>query len=298
MSTIILGSSGFLGPQILTKYQNIISVGRNAPPGVEGIRHVNCPSLNHLPDVLDNVEFDKVIMMIGSSNHTALNKQVPLNVEAIEKNVLPLKTVFSYLRTRNLKKVLSFSSILLYDREVMQLPVVEETPLKPYQNDYIFSKYLGEEVAKFHSDVPNIVIRLTNIYGPTTVLGRPDLVNELVEGLLFDKKAKVKTNKPQRDFIFTEDAADAIVKLLETDYTGPVNVASGVMHSVEDIVSTLEELTGISIERGNGEHTGHLEFVADISKLKKLTGFEPRFDLKSGLKKTLDMMRVMYADKC
>ena len=298
MSTIILGSSGFLGPQILTKYQDIISVGRTRPPGVEGVRHINCPSLDDLPVLLDNVEFDKVIMMIGSSNHTVLNKQVPLNVEAIEKNVLPLKKVLSYFRTRKLKKVLSFSSILLYDRDVMQLPVAEETPLKPYQNDYIFSKYLGEEIAKFHSDVPNIIIRLTNIYGPTTVLGRPDLVNELVEGVLFEKKAKVKTNKPQRDFVFTEDACDAIVKLLETDYTGPVNVASGVMHSVEDIVSTLEELTGISIERGNGEHTGHLKFVADISKLKQLTGFEPKYDLRSGLKKTLDTMRVMYADKC
>ena len=130
MNTIILGSSGFLGPQILTKYQDIISVGRTRPPGVEGVRHINCPSLDDLPVVLDNVEFDKVIMMIGSSNHTVLNKQVPLNVEAIEKNVLPLKKVLSYFRTRKLKRVLSFSSILLYDRDVMQLPVVEETPLK------------------------------------------------------------------------------------------------------------------------------------------------------------------------
>lgn len=298
MSTIILGSSGFLGPQILMKYRDIISVGRTVPPRVNDIKHLNCPSLENIPSVLDKVEFDKVIMMIGSSNHNVLNKQLPLNVEAIEKNVLPLKKVLSYFRTRNLKKVISFSSILLYDRDVMKLPVVEETPINPYQNDYIFSKYLGEEIAKFHSDVPNIVVRLTNIYGPTTVLGRPDLVNELVEGVLFEKKAKVKTNKPQRDFVFTEDACDAIVKLLETDYTGPVNVASGVMHSVEDIVSTLEELTGISIERGNGEHTGHLKFVADISKLKQLTGFEPKYDLRSGLKKTLDIMRVMYADKC
>ena len=297
MKTILLGSSGFLGPQILKKYPTIRSVGRTTPPKTNPLIHSYCPSLDDLPKVLDDIEFDNVIMMIGSSNHTVLNEQQPLNVEAIEKNVIPLKKVMSYLRTRQIKKVISFSSILLYDRDVMTLPVKEHTPLRPLQNDYIFSKYLGEEVARFHSEVPNIAVRLTNIYGPTTVLGRPDLVNELVEGVLFEKKAKVKTNKPQRDFIFTEDAADAIVSLLDCDHTGPVNVASGVMHSVEDIVKVLEDLTGIEIERGSGQHTGHLQFVADITKLKELTGFEPKYNLRSGLEKTINVMKEMYNDR-
>ena len=297
MKTILLGSSGFLGPQILKKYPFIQSVGRTTPPMTSPLVHTFCPSLDELPEVLDKLDFDSVIMMIGSSNHTVLNEQRPLNVEAIEKNVIPLKKVMSYLRTRQIKKVISFSSILLYDRDVMTLPVKEHTPLRPLQNDYIFSKYLGEEVARFHQEVPNIVVRLTNIYGPTTVLGRPDLVNELVEGVLFEKKAKVKTNKPQRDFIFTEDASDAIVSLLDTDYTGPVNVASGVMHSVEDIVKTLEDLTGIEIERGSGQHTGHLQFVADITKLRELTGFEPKYNLRSGLEKTINEMKEMYNER-
>ena len=115
--TILLGSSGFLGPQILSKYPDIISVGRTVPPKTNPLEHVPCPSLEDLPRVLDRLEFNKVIMMIGSSNHTVLNEQRPLNVEAIEKNVLPMKKVFSYLRTRELKKVITFSSILLYDKE-------------------------------------------------------------------------------------------------------------------------------------------------------------------------------------
>jgi len=295
--TILLGSSGFLGPQILSKHPDIISVGRTVPPKTNPLEHVSCLSLTELPQVLDRMDFDKVIMMIGSSNHTVLNKQIPLNVEAIEKNVIPMKKVFSYLRTREVKKVITFSTMLLYNRDVMRLPVKEDTPLDVYQNNYVFSKFLGEEVSKFYNDIPNIVIRLTNIYGPTTVLGRPDLINELVEGLLFEKKAKVKTNKPQRDFIFTEDASDAIVSLLDTDYTGPINVASGVMHSVEDIVKILEELTGIDIERGNEPHTGHLQYVSDISKLTELTGFKPKYNLRAGLEKTIHKMREMYSEQ-
>ena len=54
MSTIILGGSGFLGPQILKKYPDIISVGRTKP--VSAVHHVDCPSIEHLPKVLDKLD--------------------------------------------------------------------------------------------------------------------------------------------------------------------------------------------------------------------------------------------------
>jgi nucleoside-diphosphate-sugar epimerase len=292
MSTIILGGSGFLGPQILKKYPDIISVGRTKP--VSAVHHVDCPSIEHLPKVLDKLDFDKVIMMIGSSNHTILNEQKPYHLEAIDKNLIPLTKILSYFQQRPIKKLISFSSILLYDRDQMILPVDESQPLRPYQNNYIFSKYLGEQVANFYSEIPNIIVRLTNIYGPTTALNRPDLVNQLVEGLVFNKKAKVLNLKPQRDFIYTEDASDAIVKLLYTDYTGPVNVASGQINSVADVVRILEDESKIKIELGDGPATGHMKFVADISLIKKLTGWEPKFDLDTGLRETYRKMCEMY----
>ena len=289
MSTILLGSSGFLGPQILEKYPDIVSVGRTKP--ATGMKHVDCPTLEHLPEVLDKLDFDKVIMMIGSSNHTELNCQ---NMLAIEKNVIPLKKVFAYFKNRPIKKLLSFSSILLYDRSKMTLPVDESQSLSTYQNEYIFSKFLGEEVAKFYSDVPNIIVRLTNIYGPTTALNRPDLVNQLVEGLVIRKKARVLNLRPHRDFIYTADASDAIVKLLDTDYTGPVNVATGQMHSIGDVVKILEKLSGIKIEIGDGPATGHMQFVSDNTLIMKLINWEPKYNLEEGLTETYKKMMAMY----
>jgi len=292
MSTIILGGSGFLGPQILKKYPDIISVGRTKPD--TAVHHVNCPSVDHLPEVLDKLDFDKVIMMIGNSNHTILNTEKPYHIEAMEKNVIPLTKIFTYFKQRPIKKLISFSSILLYDRSQMVLPVHEHQPINPYQNNYVFSKYLGEEVAKFYSSVPNITVRLTNIYGPSTALDRPDLVNQLVEGLVFKKKAQVLNLLPQRDFIYTKDASEAIVKLLDTDYTGPVNVAAGQIHSVGDIVKILEDESKIKIEVLNGAATGHMKFVADNSLLKSLIDWEPKYNLDTGLRETYRKMCEMY----
>lgn len=289
MTTIILGGSGFLGPQILERYPAVVSVGRTRPVNAE--RHVSCASIEELPRVLDTIEFDRVIMMIGSSNHHELNRQ---GMMALEKNVAPLKGVFSYLRSRRIAKLISFTSILLYDRARMTLPVDESQPLSPYQNEYIFSKHLAEEVARFHADVPNVIARLTNVYGPTTALGRPDVVNQLVEGLVIKGKASVLNTAPQRDFIYTVDAADATMKLLESSFTGVVNMASGQMCSIGDIVDILERLSGRRIERLNGEATGHMQFVADISRMKEVTGWQPQYSLEHGLTETYTRMKEMY----
>ena len=289
MKTILLGGSGFLGPEILSLYPKIISVGRTRPNVY--CEHHHCQTVYDLEKVLDVLEFDKVIMMIGSSNHHELNSQ---NLLAFDKNIIPLKIVFRTLRKYKIKKLISFTSILLYDREFMTLPVSENQRINPYQNEYIFSKYLAEEVANFHHEVPNIVARLTNIYGPTKALGRPDVVNQLVEGLVINKKASVQNIEVERDFIYTKDVAEAVVRLLDSDFVGKVNLASGIKHSILEIVDILECISGITIERLNMPFTGHKVFEADISLLKKITNWEPKYGIDKGLIETYQKMEAMH----
>ena len=267
----------------------MISVGRTVPK--VACRHFQCDSISNLPFVLDQIDFDKVIMMIGSSNHHELNSN---EIKAIERNVVPLKHLLGYLRGRQISKVISFTSILLYDRTQMVLPVDEKQAISPYENEYIFSKYLAEEVSRFHSDVPNIVARLTNIYGPTRALGRPDVVNQLIEHLIFHGVANVINTVPQRDFIFTLDAADAIVKLLQSKHTGPVNLASGQMHSIAEIVAILERVSRKKINVLGGEVTGHMKFVADISLLQRVIDWRPQYTLEQGLTRTYREMEEMH----
>ena len=292
--TILLGGSGFLGPQILRRYPEIISVGRTHPR-VEDITHIDCKSVLELPKVLDKLDFENVIMMIGSSDHHKLNDNKVNPAIAIEKNVVTTYNVLSYFKERKINRLLTFTTILLYDKDKMQLPVVESQPLNPYINDYIFSKYLVEQISnRFQFDIPITTIRMTNIYGPTTVLGRPDVVNNLVEQLIFNKSAKVISKIPQRDFIYVKDATDAIIKLLDSNYNGPVNVATGKLHSIGDVVSILENISGIEIENQNGKMTGHLKYVSDISLLKTLTNWQPQYTLEQGLTETYNEMKAIY----
>ena len=290
--TILFGGSGFLGPIILEKYPDIISVGRTAPPSYVTNKHIPI-DMDHL-EALDALDFDKVIFLIGSSNHHEINTKPAMGLDF---NVLPLKKILFYLQKRKIKKLICFTTILLYDVHKLTLPVDETQPTDPYINDYVFSKYLSEEVVKFYGGkVPTIIVRFSNIYGPSKLI-RPDVVPTLVQKCLSPNDVSVWSKKPVRDFLFTEDAAEAIVALLDTEYVGVVNLGTGSSVSIGDITDILENLSGKKITDLGKDVSGPMNFRTDISKIKQLTGWTPQHSLKEGLKITYERMKG-WASEC
>lgn len=285
--TILFGGSGFFGPVLLAKDENIISIGRTEPPKDLKNQHIHLNNLDNLSD-LDKINFDKVIFLIGSSNHHEINLKSTMGIDF---NVYPMMKILSYLKQRNIKKFICFTTILLYDQEKMTLPVDESQSTNPYINDYVFSKYLSEEIVKlYEKHVPSIIIRLSNIYGYTRLI-RPDLVPTIMQDIFLKEKVSIWSDLPKRDFIFTEDAADAVLQLLNNEYTGVLNLGTGEMNSIKNISKIIENLSGKKITSENKDVSGPLEFIADISKLKKITGWSPKYTLEQGLTKTFKIMK-------
>ena len=288
--TILFGGSGFFGPVILKKNPEIISIGRTRPSEDIINNHINISSLDEL-NVLDDIKFDKVIFIIGSSNHHEINKKVTMGLDF---NVYPIKKILTYLSKREIKKFICFTTVLLYDANKMILPVSENQKIDPYINDYVFSKYLSEEIVRyFSSKIPSIIVRLSNIYGYTRLI-RPDLVPTIMQKIFLKDEIKIWSSKPKRDFIFVEDAADAVIKLLNTDHNGVINLGSGEMNSIEKIINYVEKLSGKKIISENKKVSGPMELIVDISLIKRLTGWRPAYSLEEGLEKTFNIMKEYY----
>jgi len=285
--TVLFGGSGFFGPVILKKDKSILSIGRKKPPLELENQHINLDSLDDL-SVLDSIDFDKVIFLIGSSNHHEINLKPTMGIDF---NLYPLIKILPYLKKRKIKKFICFTTILLYDQKKMTLPVDENQTINPYINDYVFSKFLSEQIIHFYKDViPSIIIRLSNIYGYTR-LRRPDLVPTIMQDIFLKDNVTIWSDIPKRDFIFTEDAADAVLKLLDVDYTGTLNLGTGKMNSIKEITSIIEKLSGKKIISENKDVSGPLEFSTDISKIKKITGWSPKYTMEEGLRKTYNIMK-------
>lgn len=283
--TILFGGSGFLGPHILGRYPRMVSVGRT-PPQTDN-RHVAIESLADL-DVLRDLSFDKVIYIIGNTEHHKLEKEVVPRGEptAFDYHVVPLLQAMEQLKQYPIKKMIHFSTILMYGEENLSLPVSEEHAIDPYRNRYVTSKYLAEEACKFYAGwIPIVNVRLSNIYGPTS-LRRPDLIHVLMHQILEHGEASVWSTRPERDFIYVEDAAHAIVRLLDSDYTGTVNMGTGTMTSVREVVSILERLTGARIVDRDQPVTGPLQFRCDTTRLRRVIDWEPEHSIEEGLAHT------------
>jgi nucleoside-diphosphate-sugar epimerase len=284
--TILFGGSGFFGPIILKKYPNIISVGRTKPPKDLINKHIHITNLNNLKK-LDKINFDKVIFLIGSSNHHIINKNINIG---IEYNFNPMIKIMEYLKNKKIKKFICFTTILLYKKKSNRR-VSEKDEINPYENNYIFSKHLLEEVVNFYKNkIPSIIVRLSNIYGYSKLI-RPDLVPTLMQKVFKKKKIYVWSDKPIRDFIFAEDAADAVVKLLNSRFTGVINVGSGKSNSVKNLIGIISKYSNKKIETLNKKVTGPYKFLTNINLLKKITKWVPKYTLEKGLYKTFNIMK-------
>jgi nucleoside-diphosphate-sugar epimerase len=289
--TILFGGSGFLGPYILESHPEMVSVGRSRPPTAN--RHVPIVSLDDL-DALADVDFDKVIYIVGNTDHHTLEREVLPRGEptAFDYHTIPLLRTLEQLKHRPLAKFVHFSTVLIYDEHRIRLPVAETAPIDPYKNRYVLSKYLAEEACKFFAAwVPIVNVRMSNLYGPTP-LERFDLIHVVSRRLLAEGRAEIWSTRPARDFIHAQDAARAIVDLLRSDYTGTVNLGTGTMTTVRRVVELLEEVSGCPITDLGMEVSGPLEFRCDTSLLERVIDWRPRVSIEEGIKDTYERMRA------
>lgn len=124
------------------------------------------------------------------------------------------------------------------------------------------------------------------LYGPNEKPGR--LVSDLVRTLSDGRPFETSPGLQRRDFMHVEDVAAALVAILFSDYSGPVNIASGKAVEVRYIVSTLANALGrtdlvrFGAIPARPSEPPVLFGSADI--LSSTIGFSPSVDLLDGLR--------------
>lgn len=132
--------------------------------------------------------------------------------------------------------------------------------------------------------------RIFFLFGPYE---HPDrLVAYVIRSLLRGEQARCSLGNQIRDFLYVQDVADACVALLDSTVTGPINIASGKPVTVRDVVCKIAEIK----HRPDLIKLGTLPvnkdepplLVADTLRLQKNVGWQPKFDLATGLKETIE----------
>ncbi len=102
-----------------------------------------------------------------------------------------------------------------------------------------------------------------------------------------------------REFIYASDAAEALLMSVEQslDYEQPINLGSGRDISIHDLAELIKELTGYQGQMVfNGGLNGQPKRLLDVSRAKKLIGFEAQTNFREGLVRTIDWFKSNHKE--
>lgn len=184
----------------------------------------------------------------------------------------------------------------------VKLPVGEDAPMNP-KGIYEVSLLAAERIAQVYNDVHGITatcFRLTNIYGPRAQMqhSRFGVANWFVRLAIDGQPIQVfGDGRIKRDFVYADDCVAAILKATAMPATiGQVlNVGDDRPSSFRELAETLVRICGGSWEfapftpERAAQEPG--DFYSDISRIRSLTGWEPRTSLEAGLRETVAFFR-------
>jgi UDP-glucose 4-epimerase len=134
-------------------------------------------------------------------------------------------------------------------------------------------------------------LRLTAAYGPMD--DRAHLLPSVIQDLLAARRPSVSAGTQAWDYLYVEDVAEAIRAVVLTDAAeGILNLSAVDAWTVRALVEEVRDLIDPGLQVGFGELAGSATSMrSDPSRLRELTGWEPKVALPEGLRATVEWER-------
>jgi CDP-glucose 4,6-dehydratase len=218
-----------------------------------------------------------------------------------ETNVRGTWNVLEACRRLGVERVIVASSDKAYGPQD-ELPYRETSALEP-RYPYDASKAAADFIARsyWHTfGLPVAVTRLANMYGGGD-LNLSRLVPEAALAAIEGRRPVIRSDGTlERDFLYVEDAVEAylaVCALLE-DGRGAgeaFNAGGDRPHSVLEVVELTCRVAGTGVTpdiRGDGTPAGEISRQwVDSTKLRTMSGWQPRVGLDEGLRRTVEWYR-------
>jgi len=171
----------------------------------------------------------------------------------------------------------------------------ESTPRKPSSPYGIAKASLRERLSEEASDLDVTFAwpHIFSCFGPGERAGR--LVPDVISALLMGKSIDCTDGTQERDYLYAADVARALVEILDGRTEGCLNVASGQIYRVRDIVELISQsIGGAGLVRYGARPRSPSEparIVGSTRRLTEVVGFKPRYSLKEGIDRTVEFYR-------
>lgn len=235
MSFFIIGHTGFIGSsvtQILRERGHLVQGGSTA--------EFNLLERQGLSDKAECLNHRVVVMA------AAIPRLQSDTVETMNANIQMTCHFCDILAHSMPKQVIYLSSVDVYGRDNVTLPLTEISPLMPssfYGTAKVSAEMMLAQACRQFA-VPFSILRLPGVYG----MGAPSQspIQLFADSILNRKTITVLGDGSiQRDFLYVNDLADVIMMLSQGKHTGTYNMVSGKSYSLNEIISMIAELSSM-----------------------------------------------------
>ncbi|CAI0411368.1 unnamed protein product [Linum tenue] len=130
------------------------------------------------------------------------------------------------------------------------------------------------------------IARIFNTYGPRMNIDDGRVVSNFIAQALRNEPLTVQAPGTQtRSFCYVSDMVDGLIKLMEGENTGPINIGNPGEFTMIELAENVKELINPKVEIKMVENTPDdpRQRKPDISKARELLKWEPKIKLKDGL---------------
>lgn len=309
---LITGGAGFLGSHLCDRFLkegfHVIAMDNLITGELKNIQHL-----------FSREEFEFYHHDVSKFVHVPGELQYILHFASpaspIDYLKIPIQTLkVGSLGTHNLlglARVKKSRILVASTSEVYGDPSVHPQPEEYYGNVnpvgprgvYDEAKRFQEAITMAYHTYHNVetrIIRIFNTYGPRMRLndGRvlPAFIGQALRG---EDLTVFGDGRQTRSFCYVDDLVEGIYRLLLSDYALPVNVGNPDEITILDFAEEIIKLTGTKqkIVFKDFPKDDPKQRQPDITKARKLLGWEPKVSRAAGLKITYDYFKTLTRDE-
>ena len=304
---VVTGGAGFIGSHLAEELVRRGERVRVVDSLITGKRQ----NLAHLREIefmegdLANLEVaQRAVAGVDFVLHQAAIPSVPRSVQdpitSNRANIDASLNVLVAARDAGVRRVVYAGSSSAYGN-TPTLPKIETMPTAPL-SPYALQKLVAEQYCQMFTQLyglETVTIRYFNVFGPRQDPSSPysGVISLFINALCDGRQPTIYGDGEQtRDFTYVANVVDGVLRACHAPGASGevINVATGGRISLNQLFRTVRDLVGAKIEpMYRDPRAGDVrDSQADISKARRLLGYEPVVTFEEGLEKTVEWHRT------